>query len=222
MLTFDAVTFQSASAGSPAFGPFSFSFETTGLYYVRGRELLLQELVALSRRRKVPCSGTVSYKGERLSRYHELNRSYEDLVFESGIKYLPQLSVIDNYLCELFAIYKSRDVALDVVAGYLDKLPNGIDPDQTYGQLGPTEKSLIELFAVNFFDYRVVLLKDTITEKDGTVLTAYLKMLEQLRQSMLVIIFGQNDLFEQAEHLGGYDRDELKIDRIGEVRDDEN
>lgn len=200
---------------------FTFSFKDKGFYYVQTSDEIIDILIKLISRQVIEDSGDITYEDKKLNQYHTLNRDYEELVFINGIKYIGKLSIIDNYLCELFYFYHRRDIALDVVATYLDQIPNYIDVDKKYESYNKSTQSIIELFAVNFFDYSIVLLNKPF-EKDEKINLDYLKMIDTLRENKLVIYFGSNKTLDETELLGGFKNDIIKIDEIGEVFDDED
>lgn len=200
---------------------FTFSFKDKGFYYVQTSGEIIDIFIKLISRQVIEDSGDITYEDIKLNQYHTLNRDYEDLVFINGLKYINKLSVIDNYLCELFYFYYRRDVALDVVATYLDKIPSYIDVDKQYGSYNKSTQSLIELFAVNFFDYSIVLLNKPF-DYDEKINLDYLKMIDTLRENKLVIYFGSNNTLNDTELLGGYKDKYIRIDEIGEVFDDED
>ena len=200
---------------------FTFSFKDKGFYYVQTSGEIIDIFIKLISRQVIEDSGDITYEDIKLNQYHTLNRDYEDLVFINGLQYINKLSVIDNYLCELFYFYHRRDVALDVVATYLDKIPSYIDVDKQYGSYNKSTQSLIELFAVNFFDYSIVLLNKPF-DFDEKINFDYLKMIDTLRENKLVIYFGSNNTLNDTELLGGYKDKYIRIDEIGEVFDDED
>ena len=219
MLEFNNVTLDTEDSNK--LQSFTFSFKDKGFYYVQTSEEIKDILIKLISRQIIETSGEITYDNIRLNQYQTLNHDYEDLVFISGIKYINKLSVVDNYLCELFPYYHRNDISLDVVATYLDKMPYYIDVDKKYGSYNKSTQSLIELFAVNFFDYSIVLLNNPFEVYDNEINIDYLKMIDELRQNKLVIYFGKNITLDSVELLGGYKSDLIKIDEIGEVIDDE-
>ena len=92
---------------------------------------------------------------------------------------------------------------------------------QQYGSYNKSTQSLIELFAVNFFDYSIVLLNKPF-DYDEKINLDYLKMIDTLRENKLVIYFGSNNTLNDTELLGGYKDKYIRIDEIGEVFDDED
>ena len=178
---------------------FTFSFKDKGFYYVQTSGEIIDIFIKLISRQVIEDSGDITYEDIKLNQYHTLNRD------------INKLSVIDNYLCELFYFYHRRDVALDVVATYLDKIPSYIDVDKQYGSYNKSTQSLIELFAVNFFDYSIVLLNKPF-DFDEKINFDYLKMIDTLRENKLVIYFGSNNKKNDTELLGGYKHKYIRID----------
>lgn len=205
------------------FGPLSYEFYEPGLYYVYGRKSQENAFLSLTMRKRTQTEGQITYRDLKLSRYEELNRTYEDMVYENSSLFIPKLSVLDNYLTQLFAIYKSRDYALDVVAPYLDMMPERINADTPYGELDKPARALVDLFSINFNDYRIALLKDPLGEQPPNVSPlTYIRMLEKLRQNMLIILTGKNKFFDEMEHLDVYKSNDINICRIGEMIDEED
>lgn len=223
MLKFKNVTIKDVKTNEILFGPLSYEFNEPGLYYIYGRKSQENAFLSLVMRKMTQSEGELTYRDLKLSRYEELNRTYEDMIYENRSLFIPKLSILDNYLTQLFAIYKSRDYALDVVAPYLDMMPERINADTPYGKLDKSGKALVDLFSINFSDYRIALLKDPLGEHPEDVLPlTYINMLEKLRQNMIVILTGKNKFFDEMEHLDIYKSNGINICRIGEMIDDED
>lgn len=218
-LTLEGVMFDDGAGG--VCGPLSYRFEPTGIYCADGPDSLLRSLRWLLGRQKNPLGGRILYAGEPLSRFSVLNRTYEELVFQSGAKYIDELSVIDNWTAELYPLYRSHDVALDAIASALENFRPTLDYDRKFGRLTDVERSIVELFSTCFFEYRLALVDNPIGDKPLGEVRDYLDLLGELGRRLLIIVCGNCRVFDEAEHLEDFKAGALSLTHLGELYDEE-